>query len=104
VLSRAKSEGRPGRRDGNQDVESESESKSNRICSRAMTERIMIHILFYATINLGTTIWATWLRLHLMLYRVFCLRWMMGSGVLIVVSFVDLGLCIFRARLERRGR
>ncbi|EGE85656.1 phosphatidylinositol glycan, class O [Blastomyces dermatitidis ATCC 18188] len=48
------------------------------------------HILYYATINLATTMWAGWLRRHLMLYRIFCPRFMMGAVVLAVVDVVVL--------------
>lgn len=46
------------------------------------------HILYYATINLATTIWAGHLRRHLMLYRIFNPRFMLGGAVLIVVDLV----------------
>ncbi|CAL5868294.1 uncharacterized protein PFLUO_LOCUS2518 [Penicillium psychrofluorescens] len=46
------------------------------------------HILYLATINLATTMWAGHLRRHLMLYRIFCPRFMMGAGVLAVVDVV----------------
>ncbi|EEP78660.1 conserved hypothetical protein [Uncinocarpus reesii 1704] len=48
------------------------------------------HTLYYATVNLATTIWAGWLRRHLMLYRIFCPRFMMGAAVLVVVDIVVL--------------
>ncbi|KAF1961165.1 hypothetical protein CC80DRAFT_488513 [Byssothecium circinans] len=51
------------------------------------------HILFYAVINLATTMWAGHLRRHLMLYRIFCPRFMMGGLVLVVVDLV----CVFVA-------
>ncbi|KAJ9348774.1 glycosylphosphatidylinositol anchor synthesis protein [Paecilomyces variotii] len=46
------------------------------------------HILYYATINLATTIWAGHLRRHLMLYRIFSPRFMMGGAVLLVVDVI----------------
>ncbi|KAJ5826144.1 hypothetical protein N7474_003282 [Penicillium riverlandense] len=46
------------------------------------------HILYLATINLATTMWAGHLRRHLMLYRIFNPRFMMGAGVLAVVDVV----------------
>lgn len=46
------------------------------------------HILYLATINLTTTMWAGHLRRHLMLYRIFCPRFMMGAAVLGVVDVV----------------
>lgn len=44
------------------------------------------HLLFYAVINLATTMWAGWLRRHLMLYRIFSPRFMTGAVVLLVVD------------------
>ncbi|KAK2739190.1 mannose-ethanolamine phosphotransferase gpi13 [Myotisia sp. PD_48] len=46
------------------------------------------HLLYYATISLATTAWAGWLRRHLMLYRIFCPRFMMGAALLLVVDLV----------------
>jgi phosphatidylinositol glycan class O len=46
------------------------------------------YILYFATINLATTMWAGHLRRHLMLYRIFCPRFMMGAAVLGVVDIV----------------
>jgi phosphatidylinositol glycan class O len=46
------------------------------------------HMLYLATINLATTMWAGHLRRHLMLYRIFSPRFMMGAVVLGVVDVV----------------
>ncbi|KAL1970306.1 hypothetical protein VTN77DRAFT_5466 [Rasamsonia byssochlamydoides] len=46
------------------------------------------HVLYYATINLATTMWAGHLRRHLMLYRIFSPRFMMGATVLGIVDLV----------------
>jgi phosphatidylinositol glycan class O len=46
------------------------------------------HILYLATINLATTMWAGHLRRHLMLYRIFSPRFMMGATVLGVIDVV----------------
>jgi phosphatidylinositol glycan class O len=52
-------------------------------------------ITFYATEALATAVWAGHLRRHLMLYRVFSPRFMMGALVLIVVDvaaiFIGIG-------------
>lgn len=48
----------------------------------------MIHMLYYATIQTATTIWAGHLRRHLMLYRVFMPRFLMASGVLLIIDLV----------------
>ncbi|KAI9802021.1 MAG: hypothetical protein M1825_003077 [Sarcosagium campestre] len=42
------------------------------------------HVAYHATINLATTMWAAWLRRHLMLFRIFSPRWMVGAAVLLV--------------------
>ena len=49
---------------------------------------MMRHICYYAVINLATTMWAGWLRRHLMLYRIFSPRFMTGAAVLLVVDLV----------------
>lgn len=46
------------------------------------------HILYLATINLATTMWAGHLRRHLMLYRIFNPRFMLGAAVLGVIDIV----------------
>jgi phosphatidylinositol glycan class O len=44
------------------------------------------HLLFYAVVSLATATWAGWLRRHLMLYRIFSPRFLMGGLVLLVVD------------------
>jgi phosphatidylinositol glycan class O len=44
------------------------------------------HLLFYAVVSLATAAWAGWLRRHLMLYRIFSPRFMMGALVLVIVD------------------
>lgn len=56
------------------------------------------HILYLATINLATTLWAAHLRRHLMLYRIFSPRWMMGAAVLGVVDVVLLCVAVAGVR------
>ncbi|OJJ43810.1 hypothetical protein ASPZODRAFT_154318 [Penicilliopsis zonata CBS 506.65] len=46
------------------------------------------HILYFATVNLATTMWAGHLRRHLMLYRIFNPRFMMGAAALGIVDLV----------------
>lgn len=54
------------------------------------------HMLYYATINLATTMWAGHLRRHLMLYRIFSPRFMLGAAALgvvdVIVVVIALGL------------
>lgn len=56
----------------------------------SISTALSTHILYYATLNLATTVWAMWLRRHLMLYRIFSPRFMMGGLVLVVVEVVSL--------------
>lgn len=58
------------------------------------------HILFYATINLATTMWAAHLRRHLMLYRIFCPRFMLGAVVLLVVDVVVIFVGLWGSRMS----
>lgn len=44
--------------------------------------------LYYAVLNLATTMWAGWLRRHLMLYRIFSPRFITGAMVLMVVDII----------------
>lgn len=53
-----------------------------------VTKAIATNGLYYAAINLATTMWAGWLRRHLMLYRIFSPRFMVGAVVLIIVDVV----------------
>ena len=50
------------------------------------------YMLYFAVINLATTMWAGWLRRHLMLYRIFSPRFMTGAAVLLLVDLV--GICV----------
>ena len=57
--------------------------------------RVMaIHLSYYAVINLATTMWAGWLRRHLMLYRIFSPRFMTGAAVLLTVDLVGIFIAI----------
>ena len=47
-------------------------------------------LLYHAVINLATTMWAGWLRRHLMLYRIFSPRFMTAATVLIMVDIVGI--------------
>ena len=51
-------------------------------------------ILYYAVINLASTMWASWLRRHLMLYRIFSPRFMTAAAVLITVDLVGIFVAI----------
>ena len=51
-------------------------------------------LLYYTIINLATTVWAAWLRRHLMLYRIFSPRFMTGAAVLLVVDLIGIVVAI----------
>ncbi|KAI9813779.1 MAG: mannose-ethanolamine phosphotransferase gpi13 [Pycnora praestabilis] len=53
-----------------------------------VAKAVATHMLYCAVISLATTMWAGWLRRHLMLYRIFSPRFMMGAVVLLVVDLV----------------
>ena len=51
-------------------------------------------IVYYAVLNLATTMWAGWLRRHLMLYRIFSPRFMTAAAVLVTVDLVGIIVAI----------
>lgn len=57
------------------------------------------HVLYYATIQTATTMWAGHLRRHLMLYRVFMPRFLMASVVLLIVDLVLIVFALGGARI-----
>ncbi|KAF2084726.1 hypothetical protein K490DRAFT_48383 [Saccharata proteae CBS 121410] len=56
----------------------------------SVAKAMATHILFYAVVGLATTMWAGHLRRHLMLYRIFSPRFMMGACVLLVVDLAGI--------------
>lgn len=65
----------------------------NRLLSD-VAQAVSTHILYYAVINLATTMWAGHLRRHLMLYRIFNPRFMLGAAVLVTVDLVSLAVAL----------
>ncbi len=51
-------------------------------------------MLYHAAVNLATTMWAGWLRRHLMLYRIFSPRFMTGAVALLVVDLVAIVVAV----------
>ena len=51
-------------------------------------------MLYHAVISLATTMWAGWLRRHLMLFRIFSPRFMTGAAVLLIVDLVGIAVGI----------
>jgi phosphatidylinositol glycan class O len=56
----------------------------------AVARAFATHLVFYGTVGLATSLWAYWLRRHLMLFRVFCPRWLVGGVILVVVHAAGL--------------
>lgn len=56
------------------------------------------YILYHATIATCTVLWAAHLRRHLMLYRVFSPRFMLGALVLLIVDVVIALVSVFSMR------
>lgn len=65
-----------------------------------LAKALATHVLFYATLQLATTLWAAHLRRHLMLYRIFSPRWMLGSVVLLTVDVVGIVVGLWGARMS----
>jgi phosphatidylinositol glycan class O len=64
----------------------------------SVAQAIATHVLFYAVVNVATTMWAGHLRRHLMLYRIFCPRFLTGAAVLVVVDVVVVFVGLVGAR------
>lgn len=60
-----------------------------RVILSELAKAHLMHMIVYSTINLATTVFAGHLRRHLMLYRVFCPRWMLGGAGLVIVELVS---------------
>jgi phosphatidylinositol glycan class O len=56
------------------------------------------HALYYAVVGLATTMWAGHLRRHLMLYRIFCPKFMTAAAVLLVVDVIGLLVALMGVR------
>ena len=56
------------------------------------------HALYYAVVGLATTMWAGHLRRHLMLYRIFCPKFMTAAAVLLVVDVIGILVALMGVR------
>ncbi|KAE9964786.1 hypothetical protein BLS_008063 [Venturia inaequalis] len=56
------------------------------------------HFLFFATVGLATAMWAGWLRRHLMLYRIFSPRFLLGAGAGVVVQVFGIFVAVVGTR------
>ena len=65
---------------------------------RDMFMAFSVHLSYYSVINVATTIWAAWLRRHLMLFRIFNPRFLTGAAALFVVDIIGLLVVLFGLR------
>ncbi len=63
-----------------------------------VAKAVATHVLYYAVVNLATTMWAGWLRRHLMLFRIFSPRFMVGAAVLLIVDLVGVFVALAGVR------
>lgn len=56
-------------------------------------------LVYFAVEGLATTMWAGWLRRHLMLYRIFSPRFMVGAAVLLVVDVIGILVVLMGSRV-----
>ncbi|CAG8953448.1 hypothetical protein HYFRA_00010197 [Hymenoscyphus fraxineus] len=70
---------------------------------RAVATALAWHVGYFATVGLATTMWAGHLRRHLMLYRIFCPRFMMGAMTLLVADAVGVLVALFGFRANMKG-
>ncbi|RDW89299.1 hypothetical protein BP6252_01331 [Coleophoma cylindrospora] len=57
---------------------------------KAVASALAWHLAYYAVVSLATTMWAGWLRRHLMLYRIFSPKFMVASAVLLIVDVIGI--------------
>ena len=65
---------------------------------RSVAAAMAWHALYYAVVGLATTMWAGHLRRHLMLYRIFCPKFMTAAAVLLVVDVVAICVALMGVR------
>ncbi|TVY26124.1 GPI ethanolamine phosphate transferase [Lachnellula hyalina] len=65
---------------------------------RSVISALAWHIAYYAVISLATTMWAGHLRRHLMLYRIFCPKFMTAAVVMLVVDVVGIVVALVGVR------
>ncbi|KAE8450090.1 hypothetical protein EG329_006871 [Mollisiaceae sp. DMI_Dod_QoI] len=67
---------------------------------RSVATALAWHVAYYAVVGLATTMWAGWLRRHLMLYRIFSPKFMTAAFVLLVVDLVGLVVVLVGVRIN----
>jgi phosphatidylinositol glycan class O len=65
---------------------------------RSVAAALAWHALYYAVVGLATTMWAGHLRRHLMLYRIFCPKFMTAAAVLVVVDVIGIAVALMGVR------
>ncbi len=67
---------------------------------RAVVAALSWHVGYYAVIALATTMWAGWLRRHLMLLGIFSPKFMTAAVVLVIVEVVGIGIALVGVRIN----
>ncbi|RYP18364.1 hypothetical protein DL765_003976 [Monosporascus sp. GIB2] len=64
----------------------------------SVSRALGIFVAYYAIQSLATMAWAGWLRRHLMLYRVFCPRFMTAAAILLTVDIIGTTIALLGVR------
>ncbi|RYP93420.1 hypothetical protein DL770_000463 [Monosporascus sp. CRB-9-2] len=64
----------------------------------SVSRALGIFVAYYAVQSLATMAWAGWLRRHLMLYRVFCPRFIAAAAILLIVDIVGIAIALLGVR------
>lgn len=67
---------------------------------RSVVRALVCHLSYYAIMAASTSLWAAWLRRHLMLYRIFSPKFMTATVVLLVVEIFGLLIALIGFRLN----
>ncbi|EPE29900.1 Alkaline phosphatase-like protein [Glarea lozoyensis ATCC 20868] len=65
---------------------------------RSLIAALAWHVAYFATISLATTMWAGHLRRHLMLYRIFCPKFMSAAAALVLVDLFGIAVALTGVR------
>lgn len=66
----------------------------------SVSRALGVLVVYYAVESLATMAWAGYLRRHLMLYRVFCPRFMMSAMVLLIVDVIGILVTLTGVRIN----
>ena len=64
---------------------------------QSVTNSVAIHVLIYSVWALSTAIWASILRRHLMLFAIFCPRFLMAGALLLIIDVIAIIISLITA-------